>query len=114
MIIIHVETIFMTRRESVIKATYEILNPHKYSGVDTFKFRTNLMERLHEHNDDIIRDIEEILINYGLILKHERQKVLLPTQKLLKATEHSLTHFGENIQFSEGLKGPILSEYVKR
>lgn len=104
----------MTRRESVIKATYDILNPHKYSGLDTFKFRTTLMERLHEHNDDIIRDIEEILINYGLILKHERHKVLLPTQKLLMAAEHSLTHFGENIQFSEGWKGLFLSEYVKR
>lgn len=103
----------MTRQESVIKATYDILSPHKYTGVDTFKFRTTLMERLHEYNDDIIRDIEEILINYGLILKHERQKVLLPTRKLLRAAEHSLTHFGENIQFSEGWKGLILSEYIK-
>lgn len=94
----------MKRQVSVIKATYEILIPHKYSGVATFKFRTTLMERLHEHNDDIIRDIEEILIRYGLILKHEKQKVLLPTKKLLKAAEHSFNHFGGNIQFSKGLE----------
>jgi len=94
----------MRRQESVIKATYEILIPHKYSGVDTFRFRIKLMERLHEHNDDIIRDIEEMLIKYGLILKHEKYKVLLPTKILLKAAEHSLTHFGENIQFSKSLE----------
>lgn len=91
----------MKRQESIIKATYEILVPYKYSGVATFKFRTTLMERLHEHNDDIIRDIEEVLIRYGIILKHQKQKVFLPSKKLLKAAESSLTHFGENIQFSE-------------
>jgi len=94
----------MKKQESIIKATYDILLPHKYSGVATFKFRITLMERLHEHNDDIIRDIEEILIRYGLILKHEKQKVLLPSKKLLKAAEDSLNHFGDKIQFSDGLE----------
>lgn len=100
----------IAKRESVLKATYEILKHanteylyskprvsghQKYSGVATFIFRTKLMERLHEYNEDIIRDLEEILIQYEWILKDKKTKVLIPTKKLLYAAESKLLHFGE-------------------
>jgi hypothetical protein len=84
----------MTKRESVLKATYEILRYNKYSGVATFIFRIKLMERLHEYNDDIIRGLEEILIQYEWILKDKKNKVLIPTKKLLYASESKLMHIG--------------------
>ncbi len=83
----------MTKRESVLKATYEILKYRKYSGVATFIFRTKLMERLHEYNDDIIRDLEEILIKYEWILQDKKTRLLMPTKKLLYASEFKLLHF---------------------
>ena len=100
----------MTKQESVLKATYEILkhaNPsclrlkptilkyRKCSGVETFVFRKKLMERLQEYNDDIIRDLEEILIQYEWILRDKKTKLLIPTKKLLYATEFRLLHFGK-------------------
>lgn len=85
----------MTKRESVLKATYEILRYNRYSGVATFIFRTKLMERLHEYNDDIIRDLEEILIQYEWILKDKKTKLLIPTKKLLYASEFKLIDFGK-------------------
>jgi len=85
----------MTKRESVLKATYEILRYNKYSGVATFIFRTKLMERLHEYNNDIIRDLEEILIRYELILKDKKTQLLIPTKKLLYAPEFQLLHFSK-------------------
>jgi hypothetical protein len=91
------EIIAMAKRESVLKATYEILKHCKYSGITTFIFRNKLMERLQEHNDDIIRDLEEILIQYNWILKDKKTKLLIPTKKLLLAAEFKLIHFGERV-----------------
>ena len=85
----------ITKRESVLKATYEILRYNKYSGVATFIFRIKLMERLHEYNDDIIRGLEEILIQYEWILKDKKTKVLIPTKKLLYASESKLTRISK-------------------
>lgn len=90
------EIIVMNKRESVIKATYEILKHYKYSGVATFIFRTKLRERLQEYNDEIIRDLEEILIEYEWILKDKRKKLLIPTKKLLSTVEYKLTHLEVN------------------
>jgi hypothetical protein len=106
------ETIAMTKRESVLKATYEILKHanteclcskptvsehHKYSGVATFVFRKKLRERLQEYNDEIIRDLEEILIQYDWILKDKKNKLLVPTNKLFSAAELKLIHLGERV-----------------
>lgn len=85
----------MAKRESVLKATYEILKHRKYSGITTFIFRKKLMDRLHEYNDEIIRDLEEILIYYEWVLKDKKSKLLIPTKKLLYAAEFKLMHFGE-------------------
>ncbi|HEX3014395.1 MAG TPA: hypothetical protein VHO92_09025 [Methanobacterium sp.] len=85
----------MTKRESVLKATYEILRYNRYSGVATFIFRTKLMERLHEYNDGIIRDLEEILIQYEWILKDKKNRLLIPTKKLLYASEFQLLHLSK-------------------
>ena len=85
----------MTKRESVLKATYEILKYRRYSGVATFIFRTKLMEHLHEYNDDIIRDLEEILIQYEWILKDKKNMLLIPTKKLLYSPEFKLLHLGK-------------------
>ncbi len=91
------EIIAMAKRESVLKATYEILKYHKYSGIATFVFRIKLKERLHEYNDDIIRDLEEILIHHNWILKDKKTKLLIPTKKLLYNTESKLIQFGERV-----------------
>jgi hypothetical protein len=91
------EIIVMTKRESVLKATYEILKYYQYSGVATFIFRSNLKERLQEYNDEIIHDLEEILIQYEWILKDKKSKLLIPTKKLLFAAEYKLIHFGERV-----------------
>jgi len=85
----------MAKQESVLKAAYEILKYRKYSGVATFVFRTKLGERLHEYNDDIIRGLEEMLIQYEWILKDKKTKLLIPTKKLLYAAEFKAMHFGE-------------------
>lgn len=82
----------MTKRESVLKATYEILRYNKYSGVATFIFQTKLMERLQEYNDNIIRGLEEILIQYEWILRDKKTQFLIPTKKLLYAFEFKLIH----------------------
>ncbi|HEX3014400.1 MAG TPA: hypothetical protein VHO92_09050 [Methanobacterium sp.] len=97
----------MTKRESVLKATYEILRYNRYSGVATFIFRTKLMERLHEYNDDIIRDLEEILIQYEWILKDKKTKLLIPTKKLLYSAEFKLIDFGKRATV------PISSEIMQ-
>lgn len=85
----------ITKRESVLKATYEILRYNKYSGVATFIFKTKLMERLHEYNDDIISGLEEILIKYEWILKDKKTHLLIPTKKLLYAPEFQLLHLNK-------------------
>ena len=87
----------MTKQESVLKATYEILKHRKYSGIATFVFRTKLRERLHEYNDDLIRDLEEILIYYEWISKNKKTKLLIPTKKLLYAAEFKLMNFGKRV-----------------
>lgn len=87
----------MAKQESVLKATYEILKHYKYSGVATFIFRNKLRERLKEYNDEIIRDLEEILIQYEWILKDKKTQLLIPTKKLLSATEFKLIHLGERV-----------------
>ena len=89
------EIIAMAKQESVLKATYEILKYRKYSGITTFVFRTKLRERLQECNDDIIRGLEEMLIQYNWVLKDKKSKLLIPTKKLLYTTEFKLIHFGE-------------------
>ena len=86
------ETIPMKKQESVIKATYEILKHYRHAGLTTFIFRKKLGERLQEYNDEIIRDLEEILIEYEWILKDRKNKLLVPTRKLLSTVEHKLTH----------------------
>jgi hypothetical protein len=91
------EIIAMTKQESVLKATYEILKHCKYSGITTFIFRKKLRERIQEYNDEIIRDLEEILIQYEWILKDKRSKLLVPTNKLLSAAEFRLMHLGERV-----------------
>jgi hypothetical protein len=53
------------------------------------------MERLHEYNDDIIRDLEEILIRYELILKDKKTQLLIPTKKLLYAPEFQLLYLSK-------------------
>ncbi|MGB9978817.1 hypothetical protein [Methanobacterium sp.] len=85
----------MAKQESVLKATYEILKYRRYSGVATFIFRTKLMERLHEYNDDIIRDLEEILIQYEWILRDKKTMLLIPTKKLLYAPEFKLLNLSK-------------------
>lgn len=87
----------MTKRESVLKATYEILKYRKYSGITTFIFRKKLRERLQEYNDEIIHGLEEILIQYDWILKDKKSKLLIPTNKLLFAAEFKLMHFKERV-----------------
>lgn len=87
----------MAKQESVLKATYDILKYREYSGIATFVFRTKLMERLQEYNDEIIRDLEEILIQYNWILKDNKSKLLIPTKKLLHTAEFKLTFFGERV-----------------
>jgi len=98
----------MAKQESVLKATYEILKYRKYSGVATFVFRKKLRERLQEHNDDIIRGLEEILIHYEWILKDKKTKLLIPTKKLLHTAEFKLIHFGEKatIPISNEIRQP--------
>ncbi len=86
----------MTKRESVIKATYEILKHYRYSGITTFIFRSKLRERLQEYNDEIIRDLEEILIEYEWVLKDNKNKLLIPTKKLISTAEYKLTHLEVN------------------
>ncbi len=87
----------MAKRESVLKATYEILKYCKYSGIATFVFRTKLRERLQEYNDDIIRDLEEILIHHEWVSKDQKTKLLIPTKKLLHAAEFKIVHFSERV-----------------
>ena len=87
----------MAKQESVIKATYEILKYCEYSGIATFIFREKLRERLQEYNDEIIRDLEEILIQYDWILKNKKNNLLIPTKKLLSAAELKLVQFGERV-----------------
>ncbi len=82
----------MKKRESVIKATYEILKHYRYSGVTTFIFRNKLRERLQEYNDEIIRDLEEILIEYEWVLKDKKSRLLVPTKKLLSTAEYKIAH----------------------
>jgi hypothetical protein len=82
----------MTKKESVIKATYEILKHYRYSGITTFIFRSKLGERLQEYNHEIIRDLEEILIEYEWVLKDNQNKLLIPTKKLISTAEYKLTH----------------------
>lgn len=94
----------MTKKESVITATYEILKPHKYSGVATFIFRSKLRERLQSYNDEMIRDLEEILINYEWVLRDKKSKLLIPTKKLLYTSENRLTQIKENIAISVGVE----------
>jgi hypothetical protein len=94
----------MTKRESVIKATYEILKHYKYSGVATFIFRIKLRERLQVYNDDMIRNLEEMLIEYEWILINRKNKFLLPTKKLFLAAEYKLMHLGENVTISSNVK----------
>jgi len=86
----------MKKKESVIKATYEILKHHKYSGLKTFIFRTKLRERLQEYNDEIIKDLEEILIKYNWILKDNKCRLLIPTKKLISTAEYKLIHLKLN------------------
>lgn len=86
----------MKKRESIIKATYEILKHYRYSGVATFIFRSKLRERLQEHNDEFIRDLEEILIEYEWVFKDNTNKLLVPTKKLLSIAEYKLTHLEMN------------------
>lgn len=86
----------MKKRESIIKATYEILKHYRYSGVTTFIFRSKLRERLQEHNDEFIRDLEEILIEYEWVFKDSTNKLLVPTKKLLSIAEYKLTHLEMN------------------
>ena len=86
----------MTKKESVIKASYEILKQYRYSGVTTFIFRNKLRERLQEYNDEVIRDLEEILIEYEWVFKDKNNKLLVPTKKLISTAEHRLTHLKIN------------------
>lgn len=86
----------MKKRESIIKATYEILKHYRYSGVTTFIFRSKLRERLQEHNDEFISDLEEILIEYEWVFKDSTNKLLVPTKKLLSIAEYKLTHLEMN------------------
>jgi hypothetical protein len=86
----------MTKKESVIRATYEILKHYRHSGVATFIFRSKLRERLHEYNDEIIRDLEEILIEYEWVFKDKPSKLLVPTKKLISTAEYKLTHLEVN------------------
>ncbi|MGZ7048057.1 MAG: hypothetical protein ACXVHS_00340 [Methanobacterium sp.] len=90
----------MKKKESVIRATYEILKHNRYSGLTTFIFRTKLRERLQEYNDEIIRDLEEILIEYNWVFKDKRSKVLVPTKKLISTAEHKLA----SLEFNKTLK----------
>lgn len=78
-------------KESVINATYEILKNYKYSGLKTFIFKNKLGERLQEHNDELIHDLEEMLIEYGWVLKDNKNKFLIPTKKLISTVEYKLT-----------------------
>jgi len=78
-------------KESVINATYEILKNYKYSGLKTFIFRYKLGKRLQEYNDEIIHDLEEMLIEYGWVLKDNNKKFLIPTKKLISTVEYKLT-----------------------
>lgn len=94
----------MTKRESVIKATYEILKHYKYSGVATFIFRSMLRERLRVYNDEMISNLEEMLIEYDWILKNNKSKFLLPTKKLFLAAESKLTHLRDDITISSSVK----------
>ncbi|WP_414470192.1 hypothetical protein [Methanobacterium sp. ACI-7] len=80
----------MNKRESVIKATYEILKHYRYSGVTTFIFRTKLRNRLNEYNDEIIQDLEEILIQYNWVFKDSKNKLLMPTKKLISTAEYKI------------------------
>jgi hypothetical protein len=86
----------MKRRESVIKATYEILKHYRYSGLTTFIFRNKLRERLQEYNEELIRDLEEILIEYEWVFKDNSNKLLVPTKKLISTAEYKLTHLEVN------------------
>jgi hypothetical protein len=86
----------MTKRESVIKAAYEILKHYQYSGVTTFIFRNKLGERLQEYNDEILRDLEQILIEYEWVLKDNKNKLLIPTKKLISTAEYKLIHYNIN------------------
>jgi hypothetical protein len=86
----------MTKRESVIKATYEILKHNRYYGLKTFIFRSKLRERLQGCNDEIVEDIEEILIEYEWVLKDKKNKILIPTKKLISTAEYKLTHLEVN------------------
>lgn len=90
----------MNKKESVIRATYEILKHYRYSGLTTFIFRNKLRERLQEYNDEIILDLEEILIKYNWILKDNRKKLLIPTKKLISTVEYKLIH----LKFNKTLK----------
>ncbi|MGB9936523.1 MAG: hypothetical protein ACPK7O_02285 [Methanobacterium sp.] len=90
----------MKKRESVIKATYEILKHYRYSGVTTFIFRTKLRNRLNEYNDEIIRDLEEILIQYEWVFKDNKNKLLIPTKKLISTAEYKIS----NISSKDTLK----------
>ena len=86
----------MNKRESVIKATYEILKHYRYSGVTTFIFRTKLRNRLNEYNDEIIRDLEEILIQHNWVFKDNKHKLLVPTKKLISTAEYKIRNINSN------------------
>ncbi|HML05220.1 MAG TPA: hypothetical protein VK426_05560 [Methanobacterium sp.] len=86
----------MRKRESVIKATYEILKHNRYYGLKSFIFRIKLKDRLHEYNDEIIHDLEQILIEYEWVLKDNKNKLLIPTKKLISTAEYKLTHLEVN------------------
>ena len=90
----------MNKRESVIRATYEILKHYRYSGVATFIFRSKLRKRLQGCNDEIIRDLEEILIEYNWVFKDKKSKLLIPTKKLISTAEYKLKH----LEVNRGLK----------
>jgi len=79
-------------KESVVKATYEILKHNKYYGLKSFIFRIKLKDRLHEYNDEIISDLEQILIEYEWVLKDNKNKLLIPTKKLISTAEYKLIH----------------------
>lgn len=82
----------MNKKESVIKATYEILKHYRYSGVATFIFRSKLRQRLQGCNDEIVRDLEEMLIKKNWVLRDRKSKLLVPTRKLISTVEYKLTH----------------------
>lgn len=82
----------MTKKESVIRASYEILKHYRHSGVATFIFRSKLAERLQEYNHEIIRDLEEMMIEYEWVLRDKKSRLLVPTRKLISTVEYRINH----------------------